>query len=339
MPPSPPSPLQSRTRRLEEALAEGQERQSQMLELWARKLGRLPTERERRKWERQLERQLEREAKKALRRERAREENEQNVVMGWVFATMALVLVGMAISRMSTLWWLVFVALGMGSSAARILGRSWQRRAREAPPVPEAQAVTADRELPPARTSSLGDVRVERVEALCGKLLAELRAGPGLLREVVSQPEQTVEALRRSCLELLRREHELRGLCSAEDEQRLEAERAQLLQRIEAQHDAVVKERLEGALRALNEQRGQRAELATAAARLEAEYMRLYYTLENLYTQVLRVRAADSASADVAGAGLRRSVEQLGVEMDAVAEALEEVHQGPMADRKPLSGR
>jgi hypothetical protein len=44
---------------------------------------------------------------------------------------------------------------------------------------------------------------------------------------------------------------------------------------------------------------------------------------------VLRVRTADSASEDVAGAGLRQSVEQLGAEMDAVTEALEDVHRAP----------
>jgi flagellin-like hook-associated protein FlgL len=76
----------------------------------------------------------------------------------------------------------------------------------------------------------------------------------------------------------------------------------------------------------LDAQRGQRAELATAASRLEAEHTRLYYTLENLHAQVLRVRSADVASVDVAGLGLRQSLEQLGAEMDAVTEALEDVH-------------
>ena len=98
---------------------------------------------------------------------------------------------------------------------------------------------------------------------------------------------------------------------------------------MEAEKDAVVKDRLSSALKVLEEQRRQRAELATAASRLEAEHMRLYYTLENLYTQVLRVRTADSASEDVAGAGLRQSVEQLGAEMEAVTEALEDVHRPP----------
>jgi hypothetical protein len=98
---------------------------------------------------------------------------------------------------------------------------------------------------------------------------------------------------------------------------------------VEAEKDSVAKERLASALKILEEQRRQRAELATAASRLEAEHTRLYYTLENLYTQVLRVRTADSLSEDVAGAGLRHSVEQLGAEMEAVTEALEDVHRAP----------
>ncbi|MFP2933174.1 hypothetical protein ACLESO_50115, partial [Pyxidicoccus sp. 3LG] len=71
---------------------------------------------------------------------------------------------------------------------------------------------------------------------------------------------------------------------------------------------------------------------ATAADRLDAEHMRLYYTLEGLYAQVLRARTADSADEDVAGAGLRQSVEQLGAEVEAVTQALEEVHGAPPPD-------
>jgi hypothetical protein len=146
---------------------------------------------------------------------------------------------------------------------------------------------------------------------------------------VVHAPEQTVEALRKSCHELARRERELRALSTSEDERRLADEHAALASRVEAEKDAVVKGRLASALTVLGEQRSQRAELATAASRLEAEHTRLYYTLENLYTQVLRVRTADAASEDVAGAGLRHSVEQLGAEMEAVTEALEDAHRPP----------
>ena len=325
--------------------AQGVEKWAQGVEKWADHVGSWGAhleKKERRKWERRMARERWREEQRA--RKRQRELEEANPLMGWVFALVALVMAGMAVINVHELWWLIFVALGMGSAAAGILGRARQHRqlqegqrqgtgageeAREA--APEAPGKGRAEALRQAE-----DPRTARVDTLCDKLLAEFRAGPGVLREVVHQPEQTVEGLRKSCHELARRERELRALSPPEEERRLEEERARLAARVEAERDGVVKERLEGALRLLDEQRKQRAELATAASRLEAEHMRLYYTLENLYTQVLRVRSADAAGADVAGAGLRRSVEQLGLEMDAVAEALEEVHRdAPPPERVP----
>ncbi|MCP3136253.1 hypothetical protein [Pyxidicoccus xibeiensis] len=181
-------------------------------------------------------------------------------------------------------------------------------------------------------TSQSGDAvdpRVARVDALCGKLMAELREGPKVLREVVHAPERTVEALRKGCHALVKRERELRALSAPEEARRLDFERESLATRVASERDAVVRERLTGALAALDAQRRQRAELATAADRLDAEHTRLYYTLEGLYAQVLRARTADTADEDVAGAGLRLSVEQLGAEVEAVTQALEEVHGAP----------
>jgi hypothetical protein len=326
--------------------AHGVEKWAQGVEKWAEHVGAAAdhlSQRQRRKWERRMEHERLREQRRALKRQRRAE--QANPFMGWVFALAAVVLAGMAVV-MPDKWWLIFVAFGMGSSAAGIFGQARQAKkarlqegagqgtaAREdaRDEVPEPQA-PARREVP--RESE--DPRTARVDALCDKLLAELRAGPGVLRDVVHQPEQTVEGLRKSCHELARRERELRALSTPEDERRLEEEHRKLAARVESERDAVVRERLEKTLHLLDEQRRQRAELTTAASRLEAEHMRLYYTLENLYTQVLRVRSADAASADVAGAGLRRSVEQLGLEMDAVAEALEDVHRdAPPRERVP----
>jgi hypothetical protein len=318
--PSRPSSPSDRLSRLEEALAEGQERRAQVLEAWARKMGRLPTKKEKRRWEKRWRKQARRSEREAWKAEReAQAEAARNPFLGWVYAVGAVVTLLMAL-RYQRMWWLIFIAVFVfGQLAARQLlpRRSKQPELPEAAPLPEPLPV--------------GDVdpRMARVDALCDKLLAEVRNGPGVLREVVHAPEQTVEALRRGCHALARRERELRALSSPEDERRLADERAALVARLEAETDAVVKERFASALAVLEEQRGQRAELATAASRLEAEHTRLYYTLESLYTQVLRVRTADAASEDVAGAGLRHSVEQLGAEMEAVTEALEEVHRAP----------
>jgi hypothetical protein len=314
-----------RLNRLEQALAEGQERQAQALEEWARKMGRLPTRKERRRWEKRWSKQAksairrsERQSKKSQRE--AREEAFRNPLLGWVYVAGVVVTLVLAL-RSPRLWWLIFIAVFV---FGRLAAGQFLPRRRTRQEEPEAAP-------PPEPIVEEVDPRMARVDALCDKLLAEVRSGPAVLREVVHAPEQTVEALRRSCHELARRERELRALSSPEDERRLAGERATLTARVEAEPDAVVKERFSSALAVLDEQRAQRAELATAASRLEAEHTRLYYTLEHLFTQLLRARSADAASEDVAGAGLRRSVEQLATEMEAVTQALEEVHRAPGA--------
>jgi hypothetical protein len=316
-------------------LAEGQERQAQAMEAWVRRMGRLPTRKERRRWERRWHKQAKREARRAEREtshspREAREEPPRNPVLGWMHAAGALVTLLIVLRYPRAYWWLIFIAVFVfGRMAARHLlpGRTRDERRLE-------EGDTAS--LPePREEEEAADPRMARVDVLCDKLLAELRAGPALLREVVHAPEQTVEALRQSCHALARRELELRALSSPEDERRLADERAALAARVEAETDVVVRRRLASTLEILDAQRRQRAELATAAARLEAEHTRLYYTLENFYMQVLRVHSADTASEDVAGAGLRHTVEQLGMEMDAVTEALEEVHRAPAA-RVPI---
>ncbi|EAU69669.1 hypothetical protein STIAU_2946 [Stigmatella aurantiaca DW4/3-1] len=310
---------------------------------WAEKtkaqLHSYPEKRLRRRDLKRMQREQQRQRARALKRQRQLE--EANPVMGWVFAITALVLTGAAF--VSGEWWLIFVAFGIACGSAGILGRVWEReRARLGQGAAEALPEQVSGEMPkvPGKAEAAQkaeDPRTARVNTLCDKLLAELRSGPGVLRDVVHQPEQTVEGLRKSCHELARREAELRSLNSPEDERRLEQDRTGLAARVASEQDAVVKERLEKALRLVDEQRKQRSELATSAARLEAEHTRLYYTLEHLYTQVLRVRSADVANADVASASLRQSVDQLGLEMDAVAEALEEVHgEAPSRPRVPV---
>ena len=166
--------------------------------------------------------------------------------------------------------------------------------------------------------------RLARIDSLCVELLSKVEAGPEILREFVSQPAVTVRSVRATCHELARRESELREMVGGDE--RLLKERTGLAERIERETDLVVRQRLGAALAALDDQLRQRQELATAATRLEAESTRILYTLESLITQVLRVESADSASADVTGAAVRQSLEHLGLEVGAVAEALEAVH-------------
>ena len=195
-----------------------------------------------------------------------------------------------------------------------------------------AQAVPAPLVTPPppARPESPAlaaiSAREARVDGICNRLLSELSGAPPLVRELLRRPEQTVEALRSASRELARRERELRGMLSEDEGERLLGERAELAARAEAAPDAVVRSRLAAALEALDAQLVHRAELTTAAARIEAEGTRILYSLESLRAQVLRAFAADAAAADVTRESLKWGLETLRGEIDAVATALEEVH-------------
>ena len=191
---------------------------------------------------------------------------------------------------------------------------------------PQAARPFASASAPPA--SSNADPRDVRVDAICDKILAELRTSPDAVKEIFRKPEETIAALRSTCRDLTRRERDLRRFLSPEEDSRLSREREALARRIEGEGDEVTKMRLASALAALDAQRDQRAELARSAARFDAEHTRISYTLESLHTQIVRMRSADSSSVDVAGAGLRRSLDLLSHEVNALADALERVNRG-----------
>lgn len=297
-------------------------------------------------------------------------------LQGVMHGVIALILVGLVLDGRP--WWMLFIALGLGSSALRHLAaaaeppaaeaerdaegqtqqashaaqsqqagqtqtqqtQSQQTQTRQAAhvesaPTEASRAAAAQGAVPP-HSHAPAPVRAPaepppgaEVDALCERLLADLRSGPALLREVVQRPEEAVRALRDNYRALAARERELQRLNPPSERERLGRERAALAARVEAEGDAVTRERLAGALQALDAQVRQREEMATAAARLSAEQTRLRYVLESLQAQVLRVRAASGGGAEAEVGGLlRASVEQLQVEMEAVTEALESTAAG-----------
>ena len=281
---------------------------------------------------------------------RFRREDEASVPRAFVLGAAAVAAAFVGITQ-PQLFWLLFVALGFGMGAAKTLVRVRERdrlRAEEAqaertqaersglsapgllpaavssPPVPLAPLP------PPAEPESpvtaAITARESRVDGICERLVAELKGAPPLVRELLRNPEQTIAALRAASRELARRERNLRAALTEEEGARLDRERTALSARVESTSDAVVKERLSGALAALDAQLSHRAELSTAVARIEAEGTRILYSLESLRAQVLRALAADSAASDVTRESLKGGLETLSAEIDAVATALEEVH-------------
>ena len=184
--------------------------------------------------------------------------------------------------------------------------------------------------LKPRPQPAPADPRDARVAAVCNKLEAELRASPERVRAFLGGSEGTIGTLRRTCEDLAGRERELRAEADAAALARLEEERAALQARAAAEKDERLAGSLRGALAALEEQKRQREMLKLAADRLEAEHTRLLYTLEGLASQFVRLRTA-GAEAGREPAEIDRAVERLRNELDAIADALEEVSRAAPA--------
>ncbi|MCA1826546.1 MAG: hypothetical protein LC689_06350 [Myxococcales bacterium] len=313
----------------------------------------------RERWQRRLERKLRRRAEREAKIANA------SLFEGYVWLLAAIVLFIVALSSLPFLWWLIFPAAGLGSRGTRVIARhTGITRPSITEPIPARTGVgqptatptqqraqrfgslsgirqaidTPLRVTTPVYTAPQADPRDARVDAICDKILAEIRASPEVVKDIFIKPDETVGALRATCRDLTRRERELRKFLSPQEDERLAREREALQKRIDGEADEVTKMRLASALAALDQQRDQRLELTRAAARFDAEHTRISYTLESLYTQVVRMRSADSSSADVAGAGLRRSLDMLSHEVNALADALEKVNSGEADKMRKVAG-
>ena len=356
---TPPIPdwqeqLQASLRRAQDAISRGVTQQEEMVRAWTESMRSAYPDWGRERWQRRLERKLRRRAEREARIANA------SLFEGYLWLLGAIVLFIVALSALPFLWWLIFPAAGLGSRGTRVIARHTgitkpvadapiSARAPAAVSAADAQARARAQRFgslgrcdvaaaarPPfpaggaaaASAASSADPRDVRVDGICDKILAELRTSPDAVKEIFRKPEETIAALRSTCRDLTRRERDLRRFLSPEEDTRLTREREALAKRIEGEADEVTKMRLASALSALDAQRDQRAELARSAARFDAEHTRISYTLESLHTQIVRMRSADSASVDVAGAGLRRSLDLLSHEVNALADALERVNRG-----------
>ena len=338
--------LQASLRRAQDAIARGAGQQEVMVREWTESLRSAYPDWGRERWQRRLERKL--------RRRAEREAKIANATLfeGYLWLLGAVVLFIVALSSLPFLWWLVFPAAGLGGRGLKVIARHAgvarpaltepvvpQRTAQSSPSAVEQRAqrfgsLGGIRQVldpvrgPPASAGPQQDPRDARVDAICDKIIAEIRAAPEVVKDIFIKPDETVAALRATCRDLTRRERDLRKFLSPEEDTRLFREREALQKRIEGELDEVTRMRLASALAALEQQREQRVELTRAAARFDAEHTRISYTLESLYTQVVRMRSADSSSVDVAGAGLRRSLDMLSHEVNALADAMEKVNGG-----------
>ena len=237
--------------------------------------------------------------RKALKREK---EIENASVPGGVFAlVMALVMVGFAMTNLQY-WWLIFVALGVGSGGANQL------------------ALAKARDLQPGETGQKPALPApHEIDALCDQLLKDLKASPEVVRAFLQQPEKTVEALRTTAKAVDQRRKDLAGAGTADQLAVLTKQRAELISRRDASSDVEARAKFDGALRSLDGQESALRLLVAVSERLDGEYTSLLVLLQELRTRVAVARSTNTGSQLD---GLEQNVQRLNAELQAITESL-----------------
>ncbi len=179
------------------------------------------------------------------------------------------------------------------------------------------------------------DPRAARIDAACDKIAAELQQAPPQIREHLGTSVKP-SALRDTCRDLARRERTLRAEASAESFAFLDQEQQTLQEKIDRATDEAVRRSLQSAVAAVADQRRQRERVKVSADRLDAELTRLQYTLEGMAAGLVRLRTTGVDASAAPGTEMLRGVQQLHEEIDAIADALEEL-SGPAPSMEPIA--
>src|SRR3954470_4391308 len=272
----PPHPdwqeqLQASLRRAQEAIARGAGQQEEMVRAWTESLRTAYPDWGRERWQRRLERKLRKRAEREAKIANA------SLFEGYVWLLAAIVLFIVALSALPFLWWLIFPAAGLGSRGTRVIARHTgiTRPAITEPVVPgvpvrPGQAVPSSaseqraqrfgslggirqvldgaalrtNSAPPGIVGPMQDPRDARVDAICDKILLEIRTSPEVVKDIFIKPDETVASLRATCRDLTRRERDLKKFLSPTEDDRLMREREALQKRIEGEVDEVTRMRL-----------------------------------------------------------------------------------------------
>jgi carbonic anhydrase/acetyltransferase-like protein (isoleucine patch superfamily) len=191
---------------------------------------------------------------------------------------------------------------------------------------------------PALASSPARDPSEVRAAVVCDRLASEWRAAPEHVRSFLGTSDTTIASLRRTCEELVRREQALRAELDPGALVRLDEERTALDERLATETDERIRSSLAGTVVAINEQRRQRELLRLSADRLQAERMRLVYTLEGLASQFVRLRTAGAEAGRASAADLEQGVKELGAELNAIADALEEESQDVPVAKERVRG-
>jgi hypothetical protein len=236
------------------------------------------------------------ERKEARRRAKDERERSNASVPGGVFALAIAISIAVYGFVHPDMWWLFFVAFGIGSGGARQLAMATKREG--------------------GGGSEKTQPEVDRAEQLCDELLNELKNSPEAVRAFLGQPEQTIESLRAACRQLKERHDAVSRLADDKAAAELEAEKAKLAKNI-GDLDPATYQR---AVAALKQREDLLKQVKSSANKIESEREILLTSLQSLK---MRLALAKSSGQQANIDGVRAEVDRLGEELSAISEALE----------------
>lgn len=192
-----------------------------------------------------------------------------------------------------------------------------------------AQTASAGAELEPvepdvSRLQKPYAARVFRSVEIQRNILREIGSATaehqGLLAGTPSRVRHLVEAVARMTSQL----QELDRHLSTTSPHDLARETRALEQRVAEAHDPQAKEGYERGLAQQKQKTKVFEELAARRERLDAQLVNVEQALETVSTQVVRIKSTDTAAATVEGVRIAESLDQLTVDVDAVAETVDE---------------
>lgn len=166
--------------------------------------------------------------------------------------------------------------------------------------------------------------RVLRSSALQVAILQELAKAPPEQSALLAGTAARVRSLTLAVVKLTTQLQDLDRHLSTTSPHDLARETRSLEQLAASASDPIAKEGYERALSQQKQKAKVFDELAARRERLDAQLVNVEQALETVKTQIIRIKSTDTAAASAEGARIAESLDQLTMDVDAVAETVDE---------------
>ena len=167
--------------------------------------------------------------------------------------------------------------------------------------------------------------RVIRCASLQEQIVLEIRSADAEQRAMLAPSEDRVRGLLRSALLLAQKLQKLEAHLGAEDLKKADREAQTIERRIAEAHDPSARQSFERALAQHRQKALVIQELRAHRERGDAQLLQIELTLETVSARILRIKSAEAGAMIEGGARVVESLDALSVEVEAAAEAMDEI--------------